>query len=597
MGSITMHQEDDFVHQTRRIPIGAYIFHRLHQIGVSHVFGCPGDFNLNLLDHLYTVPSMKWIGTCNELNGAYAADGYARVRGIPGVLITTYGVGELSAINGIAGAYSEHVPIIHIVGTTSRLARRDRIMIRHTLDENWDHDTFQKMSEPVRTGHAFLLEDSNFTKDIDNVIQTCVQTRRPVYLYVPIDVPDILVNSEPLQKPLHFDITNHDRDHEEDEFIDEAVKMLAAAEHPVALVDMLTHRYGLVNETKQFLSLTGLQAFVTPLTKSVVDETSEHYGGLYNGKLSPSIGVQKRVESSDAVFHIGPFPSDSNTGGWSQKLQTANLICLSWNKVSVRDRVWHGLNFVPIVKKLVRRLELQKFSLKNTLALEDCLSTSAPLTAPTEASDQLDQLHVWRKFSPFLREGDCIIAEVGSAQYGTLELELPANVTFFTQLYYSCIGFTVGALLGALVAQREQGNNGRAWLFVGDGSLQMTVQELSTIIRYDFKPTIVLINNSGYTIERVIHGPLKHYNEISTSWDYQNMLRFFGAGPATSATYSARTYRELAAVLEDKTFQTNSTIQLLELVLDKFDTPWMLSGQINIVHEESTGWKPMEERV
>ena len=77
---------------------------------------------------------------------------------------------------------------------------------------------------------------------------------------------------------------------------------------------------------------------------------------------------------------------------------------------------------------------------------------------------------------------------------------------------------------------------------------------------------------------------MKHYNEISTSWDYQNMLRFFGAGPAKSATYSARTYKELAAVLEDKAFQTNPRIQLLELVLNKFDTPWMLSGQINIVH-------------
>ena len=265
MGSITTQPNQESGSQTRQIPIGAYIFHRLHQIGVSHVFGCPGDFNLNLLDHLYTVPTMKWIGTCNELNGAYAADGYARVRGIPGVLITTYGVGELSAINGIAGAYSEHIPIIHIVGTTSRLARQDRIMIHHTLDENWDHDTFQTMSEPVRSGHAFLLEDANFTKDIDNVIETCVKTRRPVYLYVPMDVPDILVDSEPLQNPLHLEITNDDRGHEEDEFIDEAVRMLTAAEQPVALVDMLAHTYGLVDETTQFLSLTGLQVSLASL--------------------------------------------------------------------------------------------------------------------------------------------------------------------------------------------------------------------------------------------------------------------------------------------------------------------------------------------
>jgi pyruvate decarboxylase len=264
MGSLKMQPNHESVNQTGQIPLGAYIFHRLAQLGVSHIFGCPGDFNLNLLDHLYTVPPMKWIGTCNELNGAYAADGYARVRGIPGVLITTYGVGELSAINGIAGAYSEHVPIIHIVGTTSRLARRDRIMIHHTLDENWDHDTFQKMSEPVRTGHAFLLEDASFTGDVDSVIETCVKTRRPVYLYVPMDVPDILVDSEPLQSPLDFEITSQGDDRQEDEFIDEALKMLEAAEQPLALVDVLTHRYGLASETKQFLSLTGLQVSHIP---------------------------------------------------------------------------------------------------------------------------------------------------------------------------------------------------------------------------------------------------------------------------------------------------------------------------------------------
>lgn len=73
-----------------------------------------------LLDELYKVPRLKWLGTCNELNAAYAADGYARIRDLPGVLVTTYAVGELSALNGVAGAYAEHAGMIHIVGMTSR---------------------------------------------------------------------------------------------------------------------------------------------------------------------------------------------------------------------------------------------------------------------------------------------------------------------------------------------------------------------------------------------------------------------------------------------------------------------------------------------
>jgi hypothetical protein len=125
-------------------------------------------------------------------------------------------------------------------------------------------------------------------------------------------------------------------------------------------------------------------------------------------------------------------------------------------------------------------------------------------------------------------------------------------------------------------------------LFVGDGSLHMTVQEISTIIRNGFKPTIILINNSGYTIERVIHGPVQQYNDISEEWDYQNMLNFFGARPsetsAGSRSYSARTYEELATVLTDPAFIKNDTIQLLEAFMNKFDSPWILARQVNVVH-------------
>jgi pyruvate decarboxylase len=241
---------------TEMIPLGAYIFYRLREIGISHVFGCPGDFNLNLLDHLYTVPSMKWVGTCNELNGAYAADGYARIRGIPGALITTYGVGELSAINGIGGAYSEHIPIIHIVGTTSRQARRDKIMIHHTLDEDWDHDTFQHISAPVRQGHAFLLDDATFTKEVDAVLEKCVKSRRPAYLYVPMDTPDILVDASPLSTPLDFEIRNDGMEDEEDEIIEEIIKKITEAKIPTILTDVLAHRYGAAKDVHRFMDST-----------------------------------------------------------------------------------------------------------------------------------------------------------------------------------------------------------------------------------------------------------------------------------------------------------------------------------------------------
>ena len=98
--------------------VGDYLADRLVEAGVDHVFGVPGDYTLALLDHIVDHAELSWTGCTNELNAGYAADGYARLRGI-GALITTFGVGELSAINALAGSFAEHVPVVHIVGVTS----------------------------------------------------------------------------------------------------------------------------------------------------------------------------------------------------------------------------------------------------------------------------------------------------------------------------------------------------------------------------------------------------------------------------------------------------------------------------------------------
>lgn len=168
-------------------------------------------------------------------------------------------------------------------------------------------------------------------------------------------------------------------------------------------------------------------------------------------------------------------------------------------------------------------------------------------------------------------------------------MSLPRGCQYYTQMFYSCIGFTVGATLGTLVAREEMKKPGRVFLFVGDGSLQMSVQvreqsrllkdtkrltscqEISTMIRYGFRPVIVVVNNEGYTVERVIHGPAKIHNDIA-HWDHQVMLQFFG-GSGNSNSYSARSYAELRQILNHPDFQEGRKIQLLECHLHKYDAP------------------------
>lgn len=112
--------------------LGGHVARRLVQIGVRDVFSVPGDFNLTLLDHLIDEPGLNLVGCCNELNAGYAADGYARAKGV-GACVVTFTVGGLSVLNAIAGAYSENLPVICIVGGPNSNDYGTNRILHHTI--------------------------------------------------------------------------------------------------------------------------------------------------------------------------------------------------------------------------------------------------------------------------------------------------------------------------------------------------------------------------------------------------------------------------------------------------------------------------------
>ncbi|WEW54946.1 pyruvate decarboxylase [Emydomyces testavorans] len=563
-----------------QIPVSEYLFRRLHQLGIRHVFGVPGDFNLNLLDHIYNVPDMRWVGTCNELNAAYAADGYARTRGIPGAVVTTYGVGELSAINGIAGAFSEYVPVIHIVGNTPRDMQRNHVRIHHTLwMDKWDHTTYQKMSEPVQSDSAFITDPAAAPEQIDRVIETCVKTRLPVYLFIPLDVQDLMTDSSRLSTPLDLEVCNEGKETQEDEVISEIVCAIDQASNPSVIVDMLVQRHGLVKEAKELIEEINAPAYITPMGKSIINESDPHFAGLYAGIVSSPPNLQAQAEAHDIILHIGPFPVSANTGGFSTNLPADKVIKLHPSYCSVGNKVWDGLNFRPVVKKLVQKLRKHPLKRKAN-PLPNLQSHTEGPQVDDSCAEPLDHKRFWSRLSKYLQPDDFVIAEVGTSQFGSLDLNLPDNCEYYSQLYYSCIGFTVPALLGTLLARKEMGVRGRVILLVGDGSLQVTVQEIGTIIREGLTPTIFVVNNAGYSIERLIHGPMQQYNDISTQWDHQKMLAFFGAPNAPA--FVAKTYAELGKVLNDEEFKKGDRIQLLEVFFDMLDSPWNLTALLEL---------------
>jgi indolepyruvate decarboxylase len=177
-----------------------HVLSRLHDIGINHVFGVPGDYAFAIDDAISNDPEIRWVGCCNELNAAYAADGYARIRGV-GALCTTYGVGELSAINGVAGAYAEHLPIFHLVGTPNSSIQASRAMMHHTLG-NGDFDLFRRMAEPVVCANA-VMTPQNVAYETERLIAEALYHRRPVYMAFPADLANqpVLGETPPIPAP------------------------------------------------------------------------------------------------------------------------------------------------------------------------------------------------------------------------------------------------------------------------------------------------------------------------------------------------------------------------------------------------------------
>lgn len=545
------------------IEVAEYLFTRLYQIGIRSIHGVPGDFNLVALDYIPKV-GLEWVGNANELNAAYAADGYARVKSM-GAIVTTFGVGELSAINGLAGAYSEKVPVVHIVGCPSTISQRSGMLLHHTLG-NGDFNVFAGMSASISCAVAKLNDPYEIAGQIDHVLRECYLRSRPVYIMLPTDMATKKVEGERLKTEI--DLREPANDEAKEEYVVSVIlKYLHAAERPVVLVDACAVRARLLDEVHDFIEKTKLPVFVTPMGKSAIDETHPCYGGVYAGSASHP-EIKAMVEDSDLVLSIGALKSDFNTAGFSYRLSQLNTIDLHTDYCVVRYSEYPGVKMRGVLRKItqevdVNQLKIQAAPTHFALPEDELGSVDGPIK----------QAWFWPRISNFFREGDIIISETGTANFGIWETKFPAKVTALNQTLWGSIGWAVGACQGAALATKDSGDKRRTILFEGDGSLQLTAQEIGTMIKHNLDIIIFVICNDGYTIERFIHGMDAAYNDVPT-WKYRDLGTVFGGSPATVRSYAVHTPAELETLLADEDFAvTRRGLRLVELYMGREDAP------------------------
>jgi indolepyruvate decarboxylase len=563
MTSLANHATDKSEHTGRgaeslTMTVGEFLLRRLHEAGVRHLFGVPGDFNLELLQQNEDTGQLTWIGTCNELNASYAADGYARLNGM-GALAVTNAVGALGAINGIAGAFAEHVPVILIAGSIPlRSIERGLGMHHTTADGTWDR--FLGAFAQVTAAHT-RLTPANAAMEIDRMLLTAWREKLPVYMELPSDIAylDIEVPAAPLV------LAEPPSDPERLRSCAAGIAdQLSRARSPAILVDQEVARYTAATEVMGLAEKLQLPVAVTGPAKAVIDETFPYYAGVYNGRASAP-QTREAIEASDCLLSIGYRPIDGTSGDFTASLP-ANTIRARGHSVDVGED-----NYQAVTLKEVLRGVIDAVPQVTSRGTGHFAGTTPAGTHP-DGSAKLTQAAYWQALQAYLRPGDVLLTDNGTS-YAIFGFRLPPKCTVVASVIWGSIGYSVGALLGTLTAAPQR----RHLLFIGDGSFQETAQELSTMLRHDCKPVIFLINNGGYTIERGYMGKTADYNDIAT-WAYAELPKVFRAD-TTAKSFVVKTVADLERALS----APNDTLLFIESVMDPYDAP------AAVIHSSNNG--------
>jgi indolepyruvate decarboxylase len=285
--------------------------------------------------------------------------------------------------------------------------------------------------------------------------------------------------------------------------------------------------------------------------KGCFSEQSPLFAGCYAGAASPP-ALRKVVEQSDCLVTIGYRRVDAVSGFFTDSMP-ADAIHLNGFSADIVSEHFEGITLRTLLQRVTGGLQRR----------ENAPSFNrAAARKPVAPADHLTQARYWEIVQNFLRPGDIVIAEDGTSSAGGGELVLPEGCTFITQAIWGSIGYSVGCLLGTLLAAPRR----RSVLLVGDGAFQLTAQEISTMLRHGLNARIFLINNGGYTIERTILGKSAKYNDIA-NWNYADLPRALSRREVRS--HVIRSADELEAALS----APDDSFQFLEIVIAPDDAP------------------------
>ena len=529
-----------------------YIVQRLADEGITDCFGVPGDYAFPVCDAVDRNPNIRWVGCSNELNASYAADGYARVRGAA-MLSTTYAVGELSAINGVMGAKAERSLVYHVVGMPSYQNQRSHKIMHHTFGDGV-FGNFVNISAQAACIHA-VIDPDNCVIEMERVILEARRNNQPAYIVVPGDYA-----LAPITPTEVSPVTLKSDEASLKKAVAAITERLRSAKSVVAFPAFTLSRLGLQKEAKQAIEALGCPFATTAMEKCIIDESHPQFAGLYAGAVSAE-KTRQIVEDAELVLDLGGISlNDETTAGFSGRLDSARFISIGLNDVRIGEQVFGNVRLVDVLAAL-SKLKSSALPYKRTPEQAQRV-TGNP-------SDKITMDQLYARYAAFIRPGDNVVLESGSSSLGLAPMTLANDVQVQIQMLWGSIGWATGATFGIALADP----NRRTVLITGEGSHQLTANEIGNMGRYAAKPIIFVLNNDGYMVERALEpNPDWSYNDLA-KWRYADLPRALGC--ADWVTARVETLGELDAAM--KAARDSKSGAYIEIIGGRMDMPKTLA--------------------
>jgi indolepyruvate decarboxylase len=507
--------------------VGQYLVDRLHQLGLDHLFSIAGDYSIEWLNRYVTPSSIEIVEEVNEVNAGYAADGYARLKGI-GALCVTYSAGALCAVNAVAGAYVEKVPLVLINGTPSikktLTFEQTGFSAHHFIS---GRETDQQSFEHITVATVRIDNPDLAPLLIDHALTRCVSERRPIYVELLEDMVDL--ECEPPRGVLKPARALSDQSSLEQSVAQICAK-LESAENPLVWIGVEIDRFGLQEKAMSLIRQLNVPFVTELLSKAVLPEDDAQFFGVLDGQAS-SAAVADLVKTSDFILGLGVWLTDINSLGWEPDFDKTAFVSM--------DAVKLGTYFGGQValEHLIDGI-LAKQAAPKVWNPPEKPTYSAPAMG---AADEITYQGFYNFVQQYIDKNTIVGSDASMNYFGSMLLDVPGPGGFVAQSSYSSIGYIAAAATGICLAKAP---HQRVMVFSGDGGFQMTAQCLSTQTRFKLNPVIFVIDNGVYGVEQwladstVFHTDKPFYKScVLHPWNYSKLSEVFGCRGWKVGTY------------------------------------------------------------